>query len=211
MPGTNFWECEKIASRAYHPKGNGGVERVNDTMAQMLAMTCNERQDGWDIHLPHVDFAYNNPVSAATGSAANEVHMNRLPRRPLTSSRTALRPRPSAALRTITPTVEGQVGVIHSYGQKHWHQNAGAGRPAATEERLPQYKRDLASSAYQLSSCSSSTHQAPDMTPNLTSSGRKPVNRVERKCGESAYRKRAGLLFSRRRPCFVPADLTRWW
>ena len=95
MPGTNFWECERIASRAYHPKGNGGVEHVNDTMAQMLAMTCNERQDGWDIHLPHVDFAYNNPVSAATGSAANEVHMNRLPRRPLTSSRTALRPRPS--------------------------------------------------------------------------------------------------------------------
>ena len=36
---TNFWVS------AYHPCGNGGVERVNHTMAQMLAMVCNERQD----------------------------------------------------------------------------------------------------------------------------------------------------------------------
>ena len=31
----------KIATIAYH--GNGGVERVNHTMAQMLAMVVNER------------------------------------------------------------------------------------------------------------------------------------------------------------------------
>ena len=35
------------------------------------------------IHLPRVEFAYNNSVSAATGLAPNEVHMNRLPRLPL--------------------------------------------------------------------------------------------------------------------------------
>ena len=72
----------KIATIAYH--GNGGVERVNHTMAQMLAMVVNERQDNWDVRLPHVEFAYNNSVSAATGLAPNEVHMNRLPRLPLT-------------------------------------------------------------------------------------------------------------------------------
>jgi len=48
-------------------------------MAQMLAMVCNERQDDSDIYLPHVEFAYNNSVSAATGLAPNEVHMNRPP------------------------------------------------------------------------------------------------------------------------------------
>ena len=53
-------------------------------MAQMLAMVVNERQDDWDAHLPHVEFAYNNSVSAAAGLAPNEVHMNRLPRLPLT-------------------------------------------------------------------------------------------------------------------------------
>ena len=74
----------KIATSACHPNGNGGVERVNRTMAQMLVMVVNERQDNWDVPLPHVEFANNNAVSAATGLAPNEVHVNRLPRLPLT-------------------------------------------------------------------------------------------------------------------------------
>ena len=74
----------KLATSAYHPSGNGGVERVNHTMAQMLAMVCNEHQNDWDVHLPHVEYAYNNSVSAATGLAPNEVHMGRLPLLPLT-------------------------------------------------------------------------------------------------------------------------------
>ena len=74
----------KLTTSAYHPSGNGGVERVNHTMAQMLAMVCNEHQNDWDVHLPHVEYAYNNSVSAATGLAPNEVHMGRLPRLPLT-------------------------------------------------------------------------------------------------------------------------------
>ena len=53
-------------------------------MAQMLAMVVNEGQDDWDLHLPHVEFAYDNSVSAATGLASNKVHMGRLPRLPLT-------------------------------------------------------------------------------------------------------------------------------
>ena len=46
----------------------------------MLAMVCNEHQNDWDVHLPHVEYAYNNSVSAATGLASNEVHIGRLPR-----------------------------------------------------------------------------------------------------------------------------------
>ena len=57
---------------------------MNHTMAQMLALVVNERQYYWDFQLPHVEFAYNNSVSAATGLAPNEVHMGRLPRLPLT-------------------------------------------------------------------------------------------------------------------------------
>ena len=76
----------ELATSSYHPNCNGGVERVNHTMAQMLAMVVNERQDEWDLHLPHVELTYNNSVSAATGLAPNEVHMGRLPRLPLTVS-----------------------------------------------------------------------------------------------------------------------------
>ena len=74
----------KLTTSAYHPSGNGDVERVNHTMAQMLAMVCNGHQNDWDVHLPHVEYAYNNSVSAATGLAPNEVHIGRLPRLPLT-------------------------------------------------------------------------------------------------------------------------------
>ena len=72
----------KLVTSSYHPNGNGGVERVNHTMAQMLAMVVNERQDDWDLRLPHIEFAYSISVSAATGLAPNEVHMGRLPRLP---------------------------------------------------------------------------------------------------------------------------------
>ena len=65
----------KLATSSYHPNCYRGVERVNHTMAKMLAMVVNERQDHWDLHLPHVELAYNNSVSAATGLKLNEVHM----------------------------------------------------------------------------------------------------------------------------------------
>ena len=75
----------QIATNSYHPNGNGGVERVNHTMAQMLAMVVNELQNNRDVQLPHVELAYNNSVSAVTGLAPNELHMGRFPRLPFTS------------------------------------------------------------------------------------------------------------------------------
>ena len=74
----------KVATSAYHPNGNGDAERVNHTMARSLAIVVNERQNDWDIQLPHVEFAYNQSVSAATGLSPHEVHLGRLPRLPLT-------------------------------------------------------------------------------------------------------------------------------
>ena len=81
----------KLATSSYHTNCNGGVKRINHTMAQMLAMIVNERQDDGDSHMPHVEIAYNSSVGAATGLAPNEVHMGRLPRLPLTvSNRTSV-------------------------------------------------------------------------------------------------------------------------
>ena len=69
----------KLATSSYHPNCNGDVEQVNHTMAQMLAMVLKERQDDWDAHLPHVEFACINFVSAGTGLTPNEVRMAKLP------------------------------------------------------------------------------------------------------------------------------------
>ena len=74
----------KLAISSYHPDCNRGVERVNHTMAQMVAVVVNDRQDDWSLHLPYEEFAYSNSVSAATALAPNEAHMDRLPRLPLT-------------------------------------------------------------------------------------------------------------------------------
>ena len=68
----------KLATSSYHPNGNEGVERVNHTMALLLSMVVNEQQDDSDLRLPHVEFAYNNSVRAATSLAPTEVHMGRL-------------------------------------------------------------------------------------------------------------------------------------
>ena len=72
----------KVNTSAYHPCTNGGVERVNHVLAQMLSMVGNEKQTDWDVLLQHVS-AYNNSVNAATGLAPNEIHIGRLPRLPL--------------------------------------------------------------------------------------------------------------------------------
>ena len=73
----------KLTTSAYHPSGNRGDQRLNHIMAQMLAMVCNEHQNDWDAHPPHVEYAYNNCVNAAIGLAPNKVHIGRLPRLPL--------------------------------------------------------------------------------------------------------------------------------
>ena len=63
----------KLTTSAYHPSGNGGVERVSHTMVQMLVMVCNEHQNDWNAHLPHIEHAYNNSVSAAKGLAFSQI------------------------------------------------------------------------------------------------------------------------------------------
>ena len=46
----------KLAIRFYHANDNGETERVNHTVAQMLSMVVNKKQNGWDLPLPHVVF-----------------------------------------------------------------------------------------------------------------------------------------------------------
>ena len=74
----------QIATTVFHPESNGGVERVNHSLGQMLSLVISEQQDDWDEWLPYGVQAYNNSVSAATGLAPNEIHLGRMPRLPMT-------------------------------------------------------------------------------------------------------------------------------
>lgn len=51
---------------AYHPQTNGLTERLNKTIADMLAMYVDTEHKTWDIILPYVVFAYNTAVQETT-------------------------------------------------------------------------------------------------------------------------------------------------
>ncbi|CAB1107844.1 unnamed protein product [Ectocarpus sp. CCAP 1310/34] len=83
MATYEMMKIKKVTTSSYHPQTNGGTERVNHTMAHMLAVVVSEQQNDWDVHLPHVEFSYNNSVNQSTGLALNEIHIGRIPRLPL--------------------------------------------------------------------------------------------------------------------------------
>jgi hypothetical protein len=53
----------------YHPEGDGQTERLNQTLKQYLRIFCNYQQDNWSPLLPLGEFAYNNALSASTGTS----------------------------------------------------------------------------------------------------------------------------------------------
>ena len=55
----------KLTTSDFFLSENGNVNRVNNTVAKILAMACNEDQNNSDAYLPHVDYAYNNPAQAS--------------------------------------------------------------------------------------------------------------------------------------------------
>ncbi|UYV60240.1 hypothetical protein LAZ67_1000522 [Cordylochernes scorpioides] len=62
-------QCSSIHrfTTAYHPQTNGLTERLNKTLANMIAMYVSVEQKDWDIILPYVTFAYNTAKQDTTG------------------------------------------------------------------------------------------------------------------------------------------------
>ncbi|CAI7889274.1 unnamed protein product [Closterium sp. NIES-53] len=54
-------------SSAYHPETDGQTERLNQIVEQLLRAACKDDINKWDLHLPVLEFAYNNAKHAATG------------------------------------------------------------------------------------------------------------------------------------------------
>ncbi|CAI7738841.1 unnamed protein product [Closterium sp. NIES-53] len=54
-------------SSAYHPQTDGQTERLNQIVEQLLRAACKDDINKWDLHLPVLEFAYNNAKHAATG------------------------------------------------------------------------------------------------------------------------------------------------
>ncbi|GBM21050.1 Retrovirus-related Pol polyprotein from transposon 412 [Araneus ventricosus] len=64
---NNLFMIYHLQTTAYHPQTNGLTERLNKTLADMLAMYVDVDQKNWDNILPFVTFAYNSTKQETTG------------------------------------------------------------------------------------------------------------------------------------------------
>ena len=86
--GTNFesqlfksvcelLDIDKSNTTARRPQSDGMVERFNRTLATMLTMYCEEKQNTWDEHLPYVMLAYRSSIHDSTGFTPNMMMLGR--------------------------------------------------------------------------------------------------------------------------------------
>ncbi|GJP48265.1 hypothetical protein CLOM_g7563, partial [Closterium sp. NIES-68] len=54
-------------STAYHSQSDGRTKRMNRMLEDGLRACVNVCQNDWDLHLPDIEFSYNNTVNLATG------------------------------------------------------------------------------------------------------------------------------------------------
>ncbi|GKG49148.1 putative reverse transcriptase domain-containing protein, partial [Tanacetum coccineum] len=71
-------------STTYHPQTDGQCERTIQTLEDMLRVCVLDFRGSWDVHLPLVDFSYNNSYHASVRCAPFEALYGRKFRSPIT-------------------------------------------------------------------------------------------------------------------------------
>ncbi|GKC60762.1 putative reverse transcriptase domain-containing protein [Tanacetum coccineum] len=87
---SNFWRSFQKAigtrldiSTAYHPETNGQSERTIQTLEDMLRACVIDFGNGWEGHLPLIEFSYNNSYHASIKAAPFEALYGRKCRSPV--------------------------------------------------------------------------------------------------------------------------------
>ena len=70
-------------STAFHPQTDGQTERTIQTLEDMLRLCVLDFKGNWEVHLPLVEFAYNNSYQASIGMAPYEALYGRKCRSPI--------------------------------------------------------------------------------------------------------------------------------
>ncbi len=74
---------DRTRTSAYHPQGNGQVERFNRTLKTMLSKMIKDNQRDWDVQLPRALFAYRTSLHESTGFSPYYVNFGRSPTLPV--------------------------------------------------------------------------------------------------------------------------------
>ena len=74
---------KKIRTTPYHPQINGQVERMNQTIINMLKRLPEQYKSNWRNHVNKLVHAYNSTKSSATGYSPYYLLFGRHPRLPM--------------------------------------------------------------------------------------------------------------------------------
>lgn len=58
----------KTRTTPYHSQSDELVERFNHTLLNMLSIVAKDREQDWELHLPHVMMAYWTSIQESTGA-----------------------------------------------------------------------------------------------------------------------------------------------
>ncbi|MEZ0209072.1 MAG: DDE-type integrase/transposase/recombinase, partial [Candidatus Paceibacterota bacterium] len=84
------------SSTARHPQTDGQSERANQSLEQLIRVTCNHSGSDWLEKLPLMEFAHNAAVNESTGMSPFFICYGRHPRGDLLNVGTASSPNPNA-------------------------------------------------------------------------------------------------------------------
>ena len=76
-------KIDKTSTTSYRPQSDGGVERLNKSIKNMLWKFCQKNPKDWIDCLDQVMFAYRTSVHSATGFSPYFIDKGRLPRLPI--------------------------------------------------------------------------------------------------------------------------------
>ena len=79
----NLMGVHKSRTSAYHPQGDGQVERHNRTIQDILASYVSQHKDDWDLWVDLAVYAYNTSIHTATGFSPYELVFGRVARTPI--------------------------------------------------------------------------------------------------------------------------------
>ena len=137
--GTNFesslmleicraLKIDKTRTTAYHPQGNGLVERTNRSIKTMLRVATQKNPHSWDLSLPHCLLAYRTTVHKSTGQTPHFMWTGRELRLPSDLS---------------LPTIHKKEMFIHEYIQRMLDDIRLAHKAARTQlEATQRYQKE---------------------------------------------------------------------